>query len=102
MVFHTDELLDVDNLRSRLERTAPPPLPGPASQRRRFQPFDRPTHNFNLADALIEALGALAGAEATEELFKLRDTVYQVEATRALARLAPGMRFSSSRMFRLA
>ncbi len=89
MVFHTDELLDVDNLRSRLERTAPPPLPGPASQRRRFQPFDRPTHNFNLADALIEALGALACAEATEELFKLRDTVYQVEATRALARLAP-------------
>ncbi len=48
-----------------------------------------PAHNFNLADALIEALGELQYAPAADELFKLRGTDYDAEATRALSKIVP-------------
>ncbi|HWY32389.1 MAG TPA: hypothetical protein VNX46_16620, partial [Candidatus Acidoferrum sp.] len=43
----------------------------------------------DLPTALIEALGDLGYTPATDELFKLRGTDYDVETTRALAKLAP-------------
>ncbi len=53
------------------------------------RPFNLPTHTYDLATALIEALGDLRYAPAVDELFKLRGTDYDAEATRALAKLAP-------------
>ncbi len=53
------------------------------------RPFNLPTHNYDLATALIEALGDLGYTPAADELFKLRGTDYDAEATRALAKLAP-------------
>ncbi|MGD0017599.1 MAG: DUF3160 domain-containing protein, partial [Verrucomicrobiia bacterium] len=53
------------------------------------RPFNLPTHNYDLTIALVEALGDLGYAQAADELFKLRGTDYDTEATRALAKLAP-------------
>jgi hypothetical protein len=53
------------------------------------RPFNFPSHNYDLATALIEALGDLKYAPATDEFFKLCGTDYDAEATRALAKLAP-------------
>ena len=53
------------------------------------RPFNLPTHKYDLATALIEALGDLRYTPAVDELFKLRGTDYDAEATRALAKLAP-------------
>jgi len=86
---HADELLNVDNLTLRLERTVTRIMQQRAGQRVPPMPLDFPTHNYNLADALIEALGDLAYPPAVDELLKLRGTDYDAEATRALAKLAP-------------
>jgi hypothetical protein len=48
-----------------------------------------PTHDYTLADALIEALGDLGYIPAANELFRLRGTDHDMEATRALSRIAP-------------
>jgi hypothetical protein len=53
------------------------------------RPINFPTHNYNLTDALIEALGDLRYAPAADELFKLRGTDYDAAATRTLSKLAP-------------
>jgi hypothetical protein len=53
------------------------------------RPFNFPTDNYSLPDALIEALGELEYAPATDELFKLRGSDYDMAATRALCKLAP-------------
>ena len=79
----------MDNLTLRLERTVTRIMQQRAGQRVPPMPLDFPTHNYNLADALIEALGDLAYPPAVDELFKLRGTDYDAETTRALAKLAP-------------
>jgi HEAT repeat protein len=86
---HADKLLDVDNLTLRLSRTVTVIMQKMAGRRIPPRPFDFPMHNYNLADALIEALADLDYKPATEELFKLRGTVYDAEATRALNKLEP-------------
>lgn len=86
---HADELLNVDHLTLRLKIGVTPAMQRRAALRVPPQPIDFPMHNYNLADALIEALGELGAAAAAEELFKLRGTDYDAEATRALAKLAP-------------
>ena len=60
-----------------------------AAKRLPPRPFNLPTHNFDLTTALIEALGDLGYTPATDELFKLRGTDYDAEATRALSKIAP-------------
>jgi HEAT repeat protein len=47
------------------------------------------THDYTLVGALIEALGDLGYTPAVDELFKLRGTDNDAEATRALSKLAP-------------
>src|SRR5574338_491991 len=67
---HADELLNVDNLTLRLERTVPRIMQQRAGQRVPPMPVDFPMHNYNLSDALIEALGDLSYPPAVDELFK--------------------------------
>ena len=47
-----------------------------------------PPHEYNLTQALIEALGDLHYTPAAEAIRKLRSTYYDPEATRAAAQLA--------------
>jgi HEAT repeat protein len=86
---HADRILDVDGLAWRVAATVPVTVQKWATMRLPPRPFDMPMHNYNLADALIEALGNLGYAPAADELFKLRGTDYDAEATRALNKLAP-------------
>ena len=66
------------NVRKRAAMRSPP------------RPFDLPIRNYDLAYALIEALGDLRYAPATDELFKLTGSDYEAVATAALGKLAPG------------
>jgi hypothetical protein len=86
---HADKILDVDNLSMRVGTSVPATVRKRAAMRLPPQPFTFPTHDYNLADALIEALGDLGYAPVADELFKLRGTDYDTEATRALNKLAP-------------
>jgi len=52
-------------------------------------PYIFSTHDYNLADELIAALGKLSYTPAAEELFKLRGTEYDSQATYALSQIAP-------------
>ena len=84
-------LLDTDSLglRLRLGGDASANAKRMATMRLPPRPFNFPTHNYDLATALIEALGDLKYAPAADEFFKLCGTDYDAEATRALAKLAP-------------
>ena len=53
------------------------------------RPFDLPIRNYDLAYALIEALGDLRYSPATDELFKMTGSDYEAVATAALGKLAP-------------
>ena len=86
---HADELLNVDNLTLRLERTVTRIMQQRAGMRVPPMPLEFPKHNYNLADQLIQALGDLGHTACVDELFKLRGTDYNAEATRALMKLAP-------------
>jgi len=84
-------VLDPDNLRVRLYISAEVT----ANVRRRSamrlppQPYNFPTHNYDLTTALIEALGDLGYVPAADELSRLNGGDYDVEATRALGKLVP-------------
>jgi HEAT repeat protein len=82
-------ILDPDNLVWRFGFRMPARAKEMASMRLPPRPFRLPTHDFTLADALIEALGDLGYTPAADELFKLRGTDYDDEATRSLNKLAP-------------
>lgn len=86
---HAGELLNVDNLTLRLESTVTSIMKRNAGLRLPPMPIELPNHNYNLADALLEALADLGYTPAVDELFKLRGTDYDAQATRALAKLAP-------------
>jgi len=83
--------LNVENLGWRVERTVPPTVLNMAAMRLPPRPSHLyfPAHNYDLAEALIEALGDLGYTDAADELFKLRGTEYDAEATRALSKLVP-------------
>ena len=83
------QLLDPYNLEMRLGRSVPEQAKQMAAMRFPPRPFDFPTHDFTLVDASIEALGELVYSPAADELFKLRGTRYDAEATRALNKIAP-------------
>ena len=88
---HAIHVLDSDNMGLRLyviaEVTAN--VRKRAGMRLPPRPFDLPIRNYDLAYALIEALGDLRYAPATDELFKLSGTDYEGVATAALGKLAP-------------
>jgi HEAT repeat protein len=88
---HSVHVLDTDNIGFRLyvnaEVTAN--IRKRAAMRLPPRPFDLPIHNYDLAYALIEALGDLRYVPATDELFKLSGTDYEGVATAALGKLAP-------------
>jgi HEAT repeat protein len=88
---HADPILNVDNLAGQFERTVPTTVREMATMRLppMLHHWHFPAHNYDLADALIGALGDLGYAAAADELFKLRGTDYDAEATRALSKLAP-------------
>ena len=83
------QLLDPDDLEMRIGHHVPARAKQRASMRLPPQPITLPTHDYTLVDALIEALGELRYPPAADELFKLRGTDYDAEATRSLGRLAP-------------
>ena len=83
------QLLDPDHLEMRFRVRVPNRANQRASMRLPPQPFALPNHDYSLADALIEALGDLGHTPAADELFKLKGTDYDAEATRALNKLAP-------------
>ena len=83
------QLLDPDNLEMRFRVRVPDRVKQMASLRLPPQPFALPTHDYTLADALIEALGELGYTAAADELFKFRGTDHDAEATRALNKLVP-------------
>ena len=82
-------ILDPDNLSLRMDRGVPATAKRMATLRLPPRPINFPTHNYNLTDALIEALGDLGYTPAANELFKLQGTDYDAAATRALRKLAP-------------
>jgi len=82
-------VLDPEDLSLRLSIRVPEGAKQMSSRRLPPQPFGFPTHDFTLADALIEALGDLRYAPAVDELFKLRGTDYDAAATRALRKINP-------------
>jgi HEAT repeat protein len=82
-------LLDEDNLALKIDTTVTEIMQKRATLRTPPLLIDVPTHNYNLADAIIEALGDLGYLPAADELFSLRGTNYDAEATRALGKLAP-------------
>src|SRR5258708_4614741 len=73
----------------RNEMTVPSTMRNRAAMRLPPQLFNFPAHNYDLANALIEALGDLGYAPAADDLFKLRGTDYDAAATRALSRIVP-------------
>ena len=85
------KLLDPDNFERRLHVDAKvvANMRRMASMRVRPEMFNISIHGYDLTTALIEALGDLGYIPATDELFKLRGTDYDVEVTRALAKVAP-------------
>ncbi|MGD0815573.1 MAG: DUF3160 domain-containing protein [Verrucomicrobiota bacterium] len=83
------EILDPDRLALRMELGRPAAARRMTSMRMPPQPFNIPTHSYCLTDALIEALGDLGYTPAADELFKLRGSDYDTEATVALRKLAP-------------
>ena len=84
---HAVNVLDPDNMEVRLfvnaEVTAN--VKRMAAMRLPPRPFNLPTHNYCLSEALIEALGDLQYVPAEDELFKLSGTDYEAAATSALA-----------------
>jgi|GEM_PF-971854 len=90
-------LLDSENLELRIRtgREVSANAKRMATMRLPPRPFNLPTHHYDLTTALIEALGDLGYTPAADDLFKLRGTDYDDQATRALAKLAPE-RFSGS------
>jgi HEAT repeat protein len=82
------KILDPDRLELRFGIRVPARAKQMASRRLPPRPISFPTHDYNLADALIEALGDLGYTPAADELFKLRGTDYDAETTRALSKLA--------------
>ena len=83
------QILDPDRLEMRFGIRVPDRAKQMASLRLPPRPFMFPTHDYTLADALIEALGDLGYIPAANELFRLRGTDHDMEATRALSRIAP-------------
>jgi HEAT repeat protein len=87
--YHAAALLDPDGLTMRLE------LDWATHDRqlssRRMPPLgvELPSHDFNPAKTLIEALADLGYTPAVNELFQLRGGENDTEATRALNKLAP-------------
>ena len=73
---HADQILNVENLAWRVDRTVPPAVRNMAAIRSPPRPsfLYFPAHNYNLADALIDALGELGYTAAADDLFKLRGT----------------------------
>jgi len=88
---HAVHVLDTDNMGLRLYVNAEVTenVHKRAAMRLPPRPFDPPIHNYDLAYALIEALGDLRYAPATDELFKLSGTDYESVAMAALGKLAP-------------
>jgi len=88
---HADQILNVENLAWKVERTVPPTVRNVAAMRLPPRPSHLyfTAHNYDLADALIDALGDLGYTDAMDELFKLRGTEYDAEATGALSKLVP-------------
>jgi HEAT repeat protein len=88
---HAVKVLDPDNLGWRLHISADVTANVRSMAARRLppMPFNRPDVNYDLTTALIGALGDLGYSPAADELFKLRGTDYDPEATRALTKLAP-------------
>jgi len=84
-----DNVLDVDNLRFRIRLGPLAGIRGRENLRLPPRPLEFPMHHYNLADALIEALGDLKYAPAADDLFKLMGTDYEIGATVALGKLAP-------------
>ena len=84
------ESLDPDCLEMRFSRGVPEAARKRAALRLPPQPFPLPPHDYTLADALIETLGDLGYTPAADDLFKLRGTEHDIEATRALYKLVPG------------
>lgn len=82
-------LLNMDNSTLRMGDTVPEIMQRRFGLRTPPLRFDMPTHNYCLADGLIEALGDLGYAPAVDELMKLRGTEFETEAARALDKLAP-------------
>lgn len=84
-------VLDPHKLEWRLVINSPPSRHGRRLSAIRLPPrlMNLPTHNYDLTTALIDALGDLRYLPATNELFKLRATDYEPDATRALAKLVP-------------
>lgn len=87
--YRASELLNVDRLALRLETPVTSIMKQNTSLRLPPKPIELPNHNYNLADALLEALADLGYMPAVDELFTLRGTDYDAQATRALAKLAP-------------
>jgi hypothetical protein len=86
---HALTILEVDSLPLRIEMGVTRIMQQRANFRGPPLPIDMPTHNYCLADELIEALGEFGYAPAIDELMKLRGTAYGAEAARALDNLAP-------------
>jgi HEAT repeat protein len=84
-------VLDPHKLEWRLAINSPPSRSGRRLSAMRLPPrfMNLPTHNYDLTTTLIDALGDLRYLPATNELFKLRATDYESDATRALAKLVP-------------
>lgn len=83
------QLLAPDDLEMSISMRVPKQAKQMATMRLPPHSFALPTHDYTLADALIEALGDLGYAPAAEEFFKLRGTDYEAIATRALRKIVP-------------
>jgi HEAT repeat protein len=85
------DVIDPDHQQSRLYQGVEESANGEDATPRRLPPgLSAHRSNYDLATALIEALGALRYTPAADELFKLRNTRYDFAATRALSSIAPG------------
>jgi HEAT repeat protein len=83
------QLLDEDNLAFHVSMSVPEGVKQRAEMRFPPMPFDMPDHNFDIVDALVEALGNLNYGPAADDLFRLRQTRYSHGATLALNKVAP-------------
>lgn len=88
-IYPGDGILDVARLCFRIGFNLPQPAKSGENLRLPPQMVSIQKPHYNLADALIEALGDLRYTPAADELFKLMGTDYESEATAALGRLAP-------------